>query len=759
MTKNPTKKLIYDYAFLYYLQQKKITTQLFIDSRDVIKMLFGLREVLNYGGGLNKAKYDSVAVSVHSLIYGKWLGQFKLLTPHQDELYFNLTNDTIFPRQGNIEHKESFWKSVDAIIGLNEKDFEKKLPLDEYLKKLEPKSQELYKANYFLRETDWRRRLKHMHDNGIIGYDPEDYDYKEFIGTPLFKKIFKAFESIRDRHTKKNVADTLVLCCMHKKLVEYKSSKNKGKLPIFYDEHGLFLSVLDKSGMIKEFSIKFPDNSFEFCIICQEYFLQLNALILNRKKIKNMLDDKAYADFLDFQKNSIQIIENYGLGARFERESTQVIKKFISSRFLQVCWVTNKEETIAKVIEMLIGAKKQNLRSRESSQLLENFTAENIDKIKQNIRKFLLFKETFVAISQAKTSIRSQFTNNLYQYQNQDIDLDVFNLLSLTRFSFYTEICKDIQKYSIALLIEDNKNNEDIIITEIIGFVEEGVEKNDHEKLGVALAILWILSEFKLIIRILSLLNHNYKHYSEAFLHAASIVKLPGNKVDIREVRKILSIVNNWAPKYAFYNNYKTAIAASYVYYYMWERNTVKNFFTTLEIPSKIVKNKNEADSYFLEAIDLATFAIKKLETNNFYNNAKKPYRKSKYYYILNNYIYYVTIGSDNKPFSQLKDKVDVLASIEETEYWQYRYSDTLALYNLRLARMHLQKRQQSQFDLYIDEAVRYNKSALKGVLSNDDRKHYERLTIKIKKIKNAGEVVFGTKRTGGGQDYRDFAH
>ncbi|MBI3236088.1 MAG: hypothetical protein HYZ42_18970, partial [Bacteroidetes bacterium] len=473
-----------------------------------------------------------------------------------------------------------------------------------------------------------------------------------------------------------------------------------------------------------------------------------SALILNRKRIRGLLDKETYKDFLEFQKGSKEAIKNFGLGPRFEEESKKVIDKFIDSRFLHICWVSNKKEMIASVIESLIGAKKQNLRSDKSNQLLENTTAQHIDELKQNIEKFVLFKETFIAISRAHISIKKQFTRNLHHYRDQDEDLDVFNLLSLTRFSFDFTICQDIQKYSLALLLEDNSNNSNILISEIIGFVEDGVLKKDHTKLSIAIAVLWILSEYRLIIRILSTLNYDYKYYSEGFVHAAAIVKLPGVKMDRKEARHILRVIDEKKMEHSFNINYQTAIAASYVYYYMWEKNVDRNFFITLEAPPKIEKSKSETDSYFTEAVRLATHAIKILETDKYYYDEKKPYRKSKYYYILNNYIYYVTNGSHNQDFSQLEDKTNVLAGLEDTEFWQYRYGDTLALYNMRKARIQLQKRQENLFSDSIREAEKYNKLSLKGVLSIDDEQHYGKMKSKIRKLKGNSEVVFGSKKT-----------
>jgi hypothetical protein len=87
------------------------------------------------------------------------------------------------------------------------------------------------------------------------------------------------------------------------------------------------------------------------------------------------------------------------------------------------------------------------------------------------------------------------------------------------------------------------------------------LQRKQDESVVVSLLILWIIDQYQLIDRILTMLNGYYPHYSEAFIHASALAKKRG-KDESQRIRAILTNINDGVnPKWKFDNNYKTAIA------------------------------------------------------------------------------------------------------------------------------------------------------------------------------------------------------
>jgi len=64
-----------------------------------------------------------------------------------------------------------------------------------------------------------------------------------------------------------------------------------------------------------------------------------------------------------------------------------------------------------------------------------------------------------------------------------------------------------------------------------------------------------------------------------------------------------------------------------------------------------------------------------------------KHYRKRKYYYVINQIIYYNTIGSERVKFEKVEQYLWELISIQQVPYlWQGRFWDTFGWYYLRKA-------------------------------------------------------------------------
>lgn len=719
-------QFLYYHNFIHYFESQGIEKRIYFDCRDVISMLIGMKSMISSKKDLDEKIYKDDSTLVYSLLYGGWFNEVYLTTPHQEELYNHIYNSFSFDIVDEEDIKE-FWLYVNQITGLNESDFDKKLPLHIYLNKLKDKSNDLYIANYLLRETNWKRRFSYLKNKQKIIFEQRSDNFMEILKSDIFTKIFTAFKLLRPspNSSKNNLTDAFVLCCIHNRVQLYKQNKIS-YIPILYDSKKLFQRVIAEAEIQEEFYCRFDDANFN--IICDSEFLIYTALFNRRDKIQLSLKDVEMEEYASYKNFSDILFSQKKLGEDFVLEYEKEIEDFKHSRLLQICWINSKED-VHELIENLISIRKQNLRSVESRDLINTQVNFIIAELKGKVENYSIFREAYEKINSSYLTITRLFTPNLGQYENRGHDLDVMNDMSLTRFSVKKENCKTIRRICRELLLSNEGESKNHLIIYIVQGIIAGLEEGSKDSAMISLMVLWILGEYRLIKKILDKYEGKYTHYSEAFLHAAVIAKsFSENHYECKKLKNIIACVDNYSADTKFSENYKTSIAASYIYFQLWVKKSNKNFRVLYSEPEEI--NNKEVNTYFHQAITLAKAAIQWLE-GKIYKNDARNYRKSKYYYILNNYIYYMTMGAKNDEFKDIEVKVNILEAVEfdHPEYWQYRYHDTLALYYFRKA---LAENYEPRFESYKETAFVRISNALEWVFGVEDQRDYLKLKSKI---------------------------
>lgn len=723
------EKFISYNSFITFTEKAKVDLKIYIDSSDIIYMLLGIKNMISTNRDIDMNLYRDGSTLIYSLIYGGWLNKISLTIPYQEELYKQLDRGYIFKSSANKENAIEFWNHVDHTIGLKEEDFDKPLTFEEYTEKLRPKADELYKANYLLRELSWQRRLKHLLSKDILEFEQPTDDLISLAKSTVFIELYKAYTFLRpDKHSKNNITDALVLTLVHHRLESYREGKILS-LPVLYDREGMFQRAIRTAGLGEKFICRFGDSSFN--IVTSEEFLEYLALNRNKEKISDLLEKGEFQDLSEYREMFDSIFNKNGSGSQFAREYEQRISSFVESKFLQVCWVNSKEQ-VHEFIAALINFKDENLRSEESSETLNHEINGILNQLKESVDKYSIFNESYAKISMAQNTVKRVFTSNLKKYRDRKHSFNVATDLSLTRFSMHRDVWEQVQAICNELLFSEKHEANPTLITAIVQNVIDALQNTNRDKLIISLMVFWILEEYGLIIRILDRLNGNYRHYSEAFLHAASIAKEGKTKDDRLKILDILKRINAINDETNFGKNYKTAIAASYIYFQTWSKMYDKSFLSSFEEP---VQSENEDIHYlFRKAMDWAKSALKWLNEKDRYLDGEKTYRKEKYYYILNNLIYYVTMGDNDNEFVGLNKRISQLESLEHSNpwFWQYRYHDTLALVYLRKAVMANQLSNKRDFDLFHEEALKRIRLAREWVISIEDQKSYEFLEMHI---------------------------
>jgi len=291
--------------------------------------------------------------------------------------------------------------------------------------------------------------------------------------------------------------------------------------------------------------------------------------------------------------------------------------------------------------------------------------------LKSNITYLEIAKDTWKSFDDIDNFINKHISNNIEEF-------DVFIDFGLTRFSLLK--CKEIQTLINDLIRsrKEDKNSQQYhllksnIIKTLIHSLRDVETRADD--LIIPISVFWVFEEFKLIHRILATLNLDYKNlYQLAIIHAASIARMNTN------TEKSYEILECIISKYKRLINYKPYIGISYVYYHLW-----KNKY-------KPIISKNNSDynysnsSEILKAMDYndqAYFWLKKNKDKSVKKEILEN-RNRKYYYSLNNRIYFKSRSEFKYNIEQYHSEIATLEiSYNDGKgiYWQPRFAHTLAL-------------------------------------------------------------------------------
>ncbi len=204
--------LIQTYLFQYHLKKNSIEKDLFIDSRDFLYMIAGIR-ALSKGVKFSETEFKSKNVLIHSLIFQKWILNLKLLLPHEDEVLYNLKKFKKFlSEEVDDDQIHEVYFHIKEILGISLEEIYKEKP-NKILKKLSSENNLVYKARYLLGIPGWKARLKYLVKEGIYNSDDEKYSFDKFSKTPLFNNLLhNGFSIERKEGEDSNIVDAFVLC-------------------------------------------------------------------------------------------------------------------------------------------------------------------------------------------------------------------------------------------------------------------------------------------------------------------------------------------------------------------------------------------------------------------------------------------------------------------------------------------------------------------------------------------------------------------
>jgi len=740
LVSNNPFKLVSNYN-IQAIEDKLASKDVYFDTSEVIDMIMGI-QVFNEGLEVDRRRlFKRKSTLVHTLAYKGWLKKISLLPFHQDELHHKILNDRSnrFPRQE--PESEDLIAELLYIAGITDIEIalkgKTKKQIKDYINNLENiNTPMLFKAAELIKDTFWYDRYKRLFDgkDALIEINEEPYDVGILSSKPVFKPILECLNKVRPGKTTNNLSDALALTTLQDKLDLYKKNNKQYALPIYYANSYKVYIALKKYIQNNEqghfyYEREQGQQKIKVPIIRDSEFFILDAVFNATDGGDEPFNDGlGVEDGIKLDKN-IQLLENaYEQKEQDEKQKEQKpnenfainAAQIVNLDFFLKTWYDNDGlEAVSKILYQHYNEKADELK-------------ENIEKeIEERKRKLGRTFSKSIGISRKIFKDIPQFKKITEKKIGNFAEEDIFREFALTQFSFNENICTKIQDCASAL-IEASNNDDRVqynhVILRTIQPLTNGIEakkdgtknkieqKKIYDEFTTALAILWTFEKYKLVSELCEEVSDkdkkgmpvNYPNYQIPIIHGSALIQ--NGKIG-HKLFKIIDGLENALTK-SNLKNYKICIGVAHIAFNAWYAKMGSPRLPELMHPNR-AKRYFKTDiykKYYLKAIDHVDKAIEVLyEIKD--TDDEKSYRQTKYYYALNNYIYYVTKGGTPELFNQLEPKCDELEDAEQQKiHWQSRFHDTLAWYYFRKAIIFKDAGEYERFKFYLKEAKsRYN--------------------------------------------------
>jgi hypothetical protein len=705
-------------ADLDYLRKKSIEVEIYFDTYHVFPIIQGYWQLQTIPvQGRSVATFSDDKFLVQALAYMRYIPNIKLLRPHAVELGFQIEKKIFLPDEVvKVSVVNQFLENIN-LVNLEELQKHKlNGKLEEYISGISVKSEEIFKANYILAELNWVNRYNYLLNpkNPIVSFDKVKYENTEILQSTLFQEIVTALEGLRDRQylSVNNLRDSLALCMFYEKVKKFE--KDGKVIPLFYVSRSV-LEILPDS-IKKKFVVSAAGKNVN--VLKDSEFFIIDSMF-NEERISK--DSTMFGKVKDLK----DLFHFYSSKERFlAREIDELYdewKEFRLNDFFEKV-VVNGE------------ASKTNLRSNikellsyieENEDAVQEITQKTrikiVDSFKEKMNDLYFLENIWKAVHSFDVVYHARVNKKNPNFILNDPD--IFRDEGLTRFSPPTGPIEDqIKELWINFLNAFQTKNKQTIHTlkvKLTTLIYEGINKNgkkDYDKLLISACILWVFEKQRFIIQLLRYSKIDYgNHYQLGLIFLASKIKL--EDISPKDMKDMDDIIHQIESRECYRKNYKAWIGMAFIKFNIWR------------LLAKDSKSTNKYSDYLEESIELSKKSFEYLEPRIHQNDRKKIYRNVKYYYSLNNFIYYsLEDKSEVNPFSGPFYNKYVLKLKEgqrKNEFRQSRSDDTLALYFLKKAS---NANTPSGRKKYIKEAEEWIERAIDSTILIDER-YNNRLT------------------------------
>lgn len=735
-----------------YLTKYQCDKEVFFDTNELVDIIRGVwsYDLINQ---FNKQLFNSPSTLVNALLFDGILDKITLLPPHQEELRSKLIQNHLFAVHQVLSKSIDDFLSELGIGIVDLSDRPTKEEIKKYIDSITINAQALYKVNYLFKIVEWQKRLKFVLEN-VVNTNTELPDIEKILHNNMFILLKNELLQLRPKLIRNNIVDAISLTILHDKILKHTINPDKNPLPIFYTtSEVLFIAIQNVENIVGKPLYSFDFNNENISIIRKPISFIIDALLfIDENKVTNN-SFSLFVNQIKILKQRITfkideyILTKRILGKDLKKQISDDIERIVEIDFFKNVWFeeVGKNEILDSILKYV------NYKKSLSEEMLKWTIIERRlvnEKLGSSLTDFTKLQEEWIKKEEDdRHEIQIELLSNFEEIKNvlkanqkiptqitYKLITDVIQEHALTRFSFTNSNCRDINNfYELLITYCDQESNEfDIRSNQLINNIIFGIYAHDKSDLLVGLAILWIFEKYELIIRLLNKLQgHYFSNYQLILLHAASLLR-SGSK-NFEEVQKLINLLIPISE-----SNYKVKLGLSFLNFNFWRKLSDNPSIFDLECSNTLEKVLHRPEYvYSIECRNQLISVIKYLNEIKNSDIEKRKYRNAKYYYSINNLIYYTTLSAPKEEFNTIDDYVNQLRQVElEDQIWLLRYNDTLSNYYLRKC---IYSTSEAEFNSLLEQAKKRHDKLIGYEMSKVNKIYYEQFLTDYERVKTYG--------------------
>ena len=680
--------------------EKNHTLAFYFDTEHLQRAAVGYKDYY-YDDDLEAFKTDVFSddtTLVCSLLSGGFIGQFRLLPPHQNE-FLRKINSNFDGTNSDGWTNEVRTFVEDAEFELNVDEFVRKFQNesdDDLIKKITAEHTEATKKAFNVSHCllPWDRRLAGWERKKLLVIESDSPDYDAIFLSEDFHNLKEAM-TVHRKHDVSNFIDAAALTILIDLTRQFRL-KNSPLVPRFFipgASYNTLHAALKDTGLISELRYSI-DNRESSVIRHEEYFFYRSFF---RKQTRTAKTEWGVTQIKELYEKTSAILDRYKSIETLEfddKNLQEIIDGMENYSFLKNVWIEFiNSGDLRNILRNLEDIKKHFEEAKKSyddtfvDQVKDALkaTRENIFENLDVVQKAgLLWDGIHKRVSELRESISKK---------NPDGDA-LFRNRKLFRYGFPEELHKQIKEYLVLLLSQETQAEPTRrVIGKLVNLYRKAETLGEREDQNNLILITAVFCALDLRDKLKKLPERLKRR---ANLHYSIKIALAGAELDSNNYKKGMELIEELEKLY--YKDSTTAavqcdlaIALTYLHYYAWL--ALKRMSEREQAISEDPKLSQKINSQIHNAIVFADRATSLV--------ARKPLAQRIYVY--NQYLFCMVESENSEHNKKMRNLASKLISYRgQPDVWSYMYSDTLSHYFFWRA-MHETDRDQK--GVFMDEA------------------------------------------------------
>jgi len=654
--------------------------QVFFDTAHLVSAVLGLHDFYNQLGRFKRGKFDNPTALVTSLAASNWLGEIRLLPPHQAEFLRRWKLDF---GVDSSKRPEILAKKFLRDVGYTDSNWTMRKSLnelsDDQIRRMI--MNQVASAPTFFKAVQnivpWHRRMAKMLEEEALNFQSTTENYERIIKSRWPEELTEVFNQKRRDMTINNVTDALAIAILVEKVRGFNAKETK-ILPFMFPSD-LLLEAVGDNKLAQELTYGHtPEGRAITAVKDWKYFVvkasfsstpngrhtrgitketegQLRTL---RKEIATMLtvDDEISIDSVAQTK-------------AFGKPLSQLIEEIDQLAFLENVWLKAEAPTDLKsAIHEVSEAREDFRRNKRVQSQASRILAEKLQVLSSNVGEIEWIMRLWADLeNQGKRLHEENFSKD---FQTRDF----FRDRGLLRYSFPQKSRSKIEHVLRELVGTAFREARKLVVNACLKGIKDPTGERDGLVTGAA--VLLTLDMNEPLIELLERVDPNLPHFSLKIVYVEQIFLQRENRQRGERLLEELGQEYKSAPRKG--KKADLAIGLAYLMFRLWVVKGGKVKWRPLDVAETAGEPPPSVQKFVDDAIYYA---------NQAYIGLRKSRDLKKKAYALNQYLYYLVEGGGNDRIKDMIEAAQILSGFAgQSQVWQYRFDDTLARFFHRMA-------------------------------------------------------------------------